>query len=347
MKMANLCNVPGWKRRPQGRVSSVWIPTAQGSETDERGQFRLVLPPGKFYIRAVPNSDFGAIAFPEIRSDGRNPPVYGPTWYPGTESKDHATLMQTSTGREVAGIDIRFVSKRSLSIHGVVTGLPNPDYEAFVSLFATKGERVEDFNGRPVWTGTGGRFTVTGLAPGRYRLQAQVASLRSRSVEVQLDNADENGVSLTLQESEALSGKLEIEGVRAEKLNVRLTAQNNGQETKAAEVGDDGAFRIDGIFPEKYQVRVSPLPGNAYVKSVKIDDIEAAAQVLDFSQGVAGARIRRTFARPVRLCNAGVKRGGSQKGEFQDRYRWREVPLCGASSGQVSADCSRWPRLRG
>jgi len=55
---------------PESRVAM-----QMGDRTDDRGHFRLVLPPGKFYVVT-------AIGPPvsEIRSDGVDPPVYGATY---------------------------------------------------------------------------------------------------------------------------------------------------------------------------------------------------------------------------------------------------------------------------
>jgi hypothetical protein len=74
---------------------------------------------------------------PEIRADGLVPPVYGPTFYPGVLSKEKATAIELVPGQSVSGIDIRLASSRSVTIKGVVAGMPGKadlGVPAFVSI---------------------------------------------------------------------------------------------------------------------------------------------------------------------------------------------------------------------
>jgi hypothetical protein len=73
----------------------------------------------------------------------------------------------------------------------------------------------------------------------------------------------------------------------------RLVAGGN---TKGSEVDKDGAFRIEPVFPGKFRVRVLPLPENAWIKSVKLDDAEVPGGVLDLSRGVRGAKVKVTIS---------------------------------------------------
>jgi hypothetical protein len=89
--------------------------------TDERGRFRITGAPGRFRISARTSLRLGAT---EIRTDGSEIPVYAETWYPSTDSRERSTVVEAIGGRETAGIDIRLVRKRSLTLSGVVTGTP-------------------------------------------------------------------------------------------------------------------------------------------------------------------------------------------------------------------------------
>jgi hypothetical protein len=272
------------------------------ARTDDRGQFRIPLPSGKFYVRAKANSRTTPLVKREIRSDGLEPPVYGATFYPGTESKDQATLVQLTAGREVTGIDIRLTRKHSLTISGVVTGMQDHSVPAGVSMFSSG-----DSFPRLVLTAPDGRFTAPGLPPGLYHLVARQTSagtpLQSPTVDVRLDSADQSNVSLALVHSEALSGTLAIEGDPVEALTVLLDRYTEYGGLEAAgqlargDVDRDGSFRINQVFPGKFRVRVLPMPENAYVKSVKLDDTEAPDGILDLSRGVEGARIKVTISR--------------------------------------------------
>lgn len=283
--------------------------------TDDRGQFRIVLAPGKYYLEAMLDRMGliqGMMGGPEIRSDGQVPPVYGPTFYPGVAGKDRAIPVELAPGQSVTGIDIRLAQKRSFSISGTVTGIPAssvPGPPAFVNV-ASSGEGAGPFM-PPAFTGPDGKFSVSGLTPGSYRLMARFqsmngADLQSPAVDVHVESGDETGVILALAPGDSVSGTLEIEGdtaksARAEKLTVRLETDsqrgNSDGRSKPADVGDNGAFRVEQIFPGKFRVRVAPMPENAYIKSVKLGGIEAPDGLLDLSRGVSGAGIHITLSR--------------------------------------------------
>ena len=134
------------------------------------------------------------------------------------------------------------------------------------------------FVSQPAFSQPDGTFAIAGLTPGKYRLTARFdiadgPNLQSASVEVEAET-DETSVVLALAHGETLAGTIEVEGdapkppVR-EKLSVRLNPEIQFGENKGAEVGDNGAFHIDGVFPGKLSVSVMPLPENAYVKSIK------------------------------------------------------------------------------
>jgi hypothetical protein len=286
--------------------------TMGNARTDDRGEFRFALPPGKFYVHASadgPGFRQSMMGGPEIRSDGAVPPVYGDTFYPGAASRDKATPIELAPGQVLTGIDIHLAAKRSVTISGRVTGMPNTPtiaMPAYISVSQVRDDSGGRFtSGSNTFSGPDGTFAIGGLGPGKYRLTANMQSmggpsLRSMPVEVNLETGDETGVTLALVQGETLSGKLEIEGTTpkpAEKLAVRLTAEPDVGESKGAETDESGNFHIDQVFPEKLRVAVMPLPENAYIKSIKIGSADAQDGLLDLSHGVAGAALNITLSR--------------------------------------------------
>src|SRR5580658_4928104 len=288
--------------------------TPMEAATDDRGQFRIVLPPGKFYVQARANRGmFDQNGEPEIRNDGLGPPTYGITFYPAAASTDRAAVVELAAGQEVAGIDIHLARTRTVTISGIVTGIPaNRPAFAAVRLFSAEESPDQPPISRFAPAGPDGSFAIAGLTPGRYRLQARLESsrtggpLQSAAVEVRPEGVDERGVTLALAPGEAVTGTLAIEGASAnsasaEKLTVRLEpASQRGMPSgpaRGVEVGEDGTFRVEQVFPERLRVRVVPMPENAYIKSVSVGDAEAPDGVLDFSRGVSGASIKVTLNR--------------------------------------------------
>ena len=119
---------------PVQNVAVVPEPAGSSEKTDERGEYRLVLPPGKYFFRAE------IVKRPEIPGRGAAATIYADTYYPGSESKNRALPVELKPGQVVSGLDISLVQKRSLTIRGEVAG-GNPVVQSFVNLIAHGGER--------------------------------------------------------------------------------------------------------------------------------------------------------------------------------------------------------------
>ena len=269
------------------------------SLTDERGQFRIVGAPGKFYVSASTLLQGGPR---EIRTDGTETPVYGETWYPSSDTKARAATVEAIGGRETPNIDLRLVRKRSLSISGVVTGIPGAtaDQPARAELVLSSKYYNHFFN-----TDANGQFSLSGLAPGHYDLIARILTttppLFSQPVEVPPETTDVAGINLRLVAGEEVSGTLQIEGKGAKpgaegKWNVRLEPLvRNDAAAKGGEVDREGIFQIAPVYPGTLRVHVTPLPENAYIKSVQLDGGVPGGEVVDLSRGVAGSNLKITI----------------------------------------------------
>jgi hypothetical protein len=75
-----------------------------------------------------------------------------------------------------------------------------------------------------------------------------------------------------------------------------LTGTFNSSEISAGEVDSQGAFRLGGVGPGKYRVKMQPFPETAYIQKVMRDGIEAPEGVLDFDHGIRSARIQVTVS---------------------------------------------------
>jgi Carboxypeptidase regulatory-like domain len=282
---------------PESKVAMV-----MDDRSDDRGHFRLILPPGKFYVTTPEMRS-------ELRSDEFGPLVYGATWYPGAESKDRATAIEIAPGHDVTGIDMYLTRTRGMAISGTITGLlANAESPTVLVFFRDEG-RV--FVSQEIVAGADGKFTSRGLTPRPYRFVAKQVSadtmVQSPPVDVEPARGGEVRVNLAMVPGGAVSGTLEVVGdppkiAPAERLTVRLESYSQRDvfapaQAKGADTGPDGAFRIEPVFPEELRVRVLPMPENAFIKSVKLDGVEEADAVLDLSGGVREARIKVTLSR--------------------------------------------------
>jgi hypothetical protein len=283
----------------------------RSATTDDRGEFRLITAPGKYYVKA---QQFQRGESTEVRTDGTAGGPFATTYYPSAANAGAASVVQVAAGQDVAGIDIRLIrtstgpAARGFTVSGTVTGTPD-NARALVML--RYGENAGQLSqGRSTSAGEDGKFTITGMQPGYYSVAAVYSSgktmLQSRTLDFHLEAADETGLVLSLSPGEELTGTLELVGDApagaAEKRTVRLEAQGWGNpfgqtEPPAAEVGQDGQFHIANLLPGKFKPVVEPMPENGYMKEVALDGKALADRELDFSQGVGGSRLKITVSR--------------------------------------------------
>jgi hypothetical protein len=279
--------------------------------TDDRGMFRLVVPAGKYYLRAEPFRA-GSTETPEIRTDGSADASYGTTYYPGATSADRAAVVDAVAGRDTAGLEIRLVRMQILSISGVVTGPLGP-------AAATVWVRSKEF-GHAAGTGADGRFEFNRLEPGTYRIYAQVAgknSLQSQVVELRLDGGDQRNVQLLLGPGGDVAGKLELGGAPlAGKHAIHLQPVGlvaGGLSTiSGGDVDGEGSFNLSNVSPGRYRVKVDPMPEDGYIKTVALDGVTARDGIVDLTHGVRAAQVK------VRLGSNAGRLSGTVRDEAGD-----------------------------
>jgi hypothetical protein len=274
--------------------------------TDDRGEFRLVASPGRYYLQTQPRN-FSMSGGGEIRTDGTSAGPYAATYYPNTASKSQASVVEAGPGQDVAGIEIRLTrggagAAPTLTIGGTVTGVPEGE-RAMVSL--RSGESADSlYSGTGSSAGPDGKFSFPGLEPKFYRVVAQYSSgkvhLQSQAVDLHLTSSDAAGIQLTLAPGEDLAGSLDISGdapagAPVPKLSIHLEPADDyrfGRSDSTAAPGKDGAFRIPDLFPARYLVRVEQMPETAYIKSIALDGAAVENGVVDLSHGVKGSRLK-------------------------------------------------------
>jgi hypothetical protein len=218
--------------------------------------------------------------------------------------------VEAGAGQDVAGLEIRLTRSEAghgSTISGVVSGTPENERATVALRFGDKPDQF--YNGRTMMAGPDGKFAFTGLEAGYYRLTAQYSlgktKLQSQAVELRLSGSDENNLQLALQPGGELTGTLALVGDGApggaEKRTVRLETTDDfnymGMEISPAAVDQAGAFRIINIPPGRFKVVVEPMPENAFMQSVTLDDTAAADMVLDLSRGARGSHVKITIDR--------------------------------------------------
>ena len=278
--------------------------------TDNHGEFRMVVSPGKYYLQAWPRN-YGQPMGPVA--------PYIATYYPNAGAMGDASPIQVKPGQDVTSLEILLAHAKppapggsaaaSLTIGGLVTGAAD-GVRATVSLLRSSQNPSTVQTIRGIVADAQGKFLIRGLPPGNYKVFAQYAAgkvgLQSQAVEVQLTGVDVDSLQLQLAPGEDLGGSLVVAGeaagaAPARKIAVKLEAAEPGgpgtPETSPAQVGQDGSFHIPAVFPGRYRVRVEPLPEGAFIRSVTLDGAAVDDAGFELSHGGPGDRLKITLSR--------------------------------------------------
>ena len=270
------------------------------ANTDDRGEFRMHGVPRKYLLSVVAPSDHRlSYGVREVRTDGSQPSAYSTTWYPSVPGKEHAVAIEASAGHDLTGIEIRLVPHRSVSVSGIVTGLSEGNQRPIVRLWGIAPDTRAFESMHNAQAGADGRFVFTGLAPGDYRVQAYRAGsgtvLRSSVAELHVEGGENGGTQLALLPGDELNGILEIPGAPAKRtVTLEPVSRVAGafEQNRPVPVNADGSFRFKDVFPGKYELKVDPMPENAYIKTVRLDNTDFPDAVLDLTHGAGSSKLK-------------------------------------------------------
>ena len=309
-----------------------------GEPTDDRGMYRVYgLPPGDYQV-VVSNSPGVARAANEIHQltaaeiqwamqqlrpaasptpaaatttpPPRGPAVtYAPVFHPGTVISADARTITLGAGEERSGVDVAMQLVPTARIDGTIVA-PDGNLPANLQVNMLSHDRIEGlpfsgFTSSPQVRN--GKFSFSGLLPGRYTITVRVSSapppgqrgtppppspppggVQSVSALFAIAVVDLNGVdtnvTLTLQSGVTLSGRVlfddDASSAPADLTRTRLSlGPPPGSKTVtlgvgAATVDATGAFKFIGVTPGLYQVSGS-VPGGRTLKSVLVNGQDA------------------------------------------------------------------------
>jgi hypothetical protein len=289
--------------------------------SDDRGEFRISVPPGKYYLKArnwTTHGDGPA----EIRSDGTIESDYVETYYPGVTSTEAATPVEAKPGREIHP-EFRLARAPVLSISGVVDGIPETATSVSVSMeWGPDASAIRGGSTGPLAAGfsqaPSDKFQLGHLAPGFYRIFATCGfgetQLQSQVVEVSLVDANVEDMRLTLAPGFELAGSVVWDAgstpvATNEKRAISLQPVGSlGLRFPPGEVAADGAFTMHNVFPGHYRVLAQPLPEDAFIKTVQLNGAPMPNSVVDLSSGAEGLQLKIVLS----------ARGGQISGKVED-----------------------------
>lgn len=268
--------------------------------TNDRGEFRIGVAPGKYRIKAGP-SNSGEPS--EVRRDEAEGGQYSGTYYPGVLEMASANVIDAKPGSEVSGIEIRLVRSRTFSIAGTITGIPKDARDVGVTIETAQNSAIGITSSHGWFDRPDNQFSFDHLTSGTYHIYAHARAgeeeLQSPVRELTVTDSDIEGISLPLQSGFELMGKIETSRKVTEDQDLIVTLHSAGSgppRYHRADIGPDGSFKIKNVFAERYQVEVEPLAENSFIKSVTVNGAPVADGILDFSSGAPTGKLKITLS---------------------------------------------------
>jgi protocatechuate 3,4-dioxygenase beta subunit len=316
---------------------------AGGGSTDDRGIYRVFgLQPGNYIVCATPRNtaattadrqrvelDMLRRAAEEARSNDAaraqqlaervaalqaqikpdEPQAgYAPVCYPGTTASANAGPIALGVAEERTGVDFQLQLVPVGFVEGMVTGPAGTAPQNLQVTLLNTGMDVPGFGNNTTRPSADGRFRISNVSPGQYKLLARGTVPSPQPVErgrtptpraeparlwaaadISMDGSNVSNVMLVLQPGMTVSGQIAFEGARARptdltrvRVNLAPTAMTGaGREAASAAAGRvdaSGRFTIPNVLPGTYRLTAQGATTGWFLESSMVGGQDA----LDF-----------------------------------------------------------------
>ena len=316
--------------------------TGRTALTNDLGQYRIYgLPPGEYYVTATLRGGAQEMMVMEleavaaVRSGvaaarvGAEPPRsgYAPTYYPGTPNGAEAQRLSVALGQEAQNTDFALVPVRLARISGTVIGSDGRPLSGVMVNAVPRSSGVTNVlfpSGGTSRTDQSGNFTLNGVAPGEYTLNAQgaqtitsseggrtmVFTMRTTaggadggsefgSIPLSVAGDDLANVVIATSKGTSASGKVIYEGGSAPSRNtLRISAASADTEGPMLMVGAsssvtaEGTFEIRGLAGPRI-FRVTNVPSGWVLKAIRHNGTDITDEEVDINpaQPISGLEV--------------------------------------------------------
>jgi hypothetical protein len=276
------------------------------SMTNDIGEFRIFgLRPGQYVISATLRANMMMGAESNDRSG------YAPTYYPGTPNAAEAQRLNVGVAQTITDINFALLPTRTARVSGTaVDSQGGPLANGMVTVIQREGGTSMGTSGggaiRP-----DGDFTINGLAPGEYTLQANSPGALGETPEfasarITVTGEDITGLRLAAVKPSTLTGRIVFnEPVAASTLPPAMlrpgTSSKDPEDIGPMMWGGPGQVNDDFTFemkarPGRSVIRMmSATPGWA-LKTVRVNGIDVTDDGFDIrpSEEISGIEIEMT-----------------------------------------------------
>jgi Carboxypeptidase regulatory-like domain len=273
-----------------------------GLSVNDDGTFMIgYLPPGRYYAKAV--HGMRRSAQPGSKSEPQD--WYVPTYFPSAIDPAGAAPIDILPGIEQRGVQIQLRKMRVFTVRGkAIVNLAGPVQNLIVRLFPVAGISAASKS-----VDNDGIFEFNNILPGTYFVEAITTSITSMTDRatgdvtrqppitgrtfVTVTDGNVDGIVLNVNPGIEFTGKLKLDDAQAQSpstlpANLKVRFERQGSPFESDQFKSDGTFRIRGIAPDEYRVRVMGMPADTYIKSVKAGDRDVTHKKIDVSAGLTG-----------------------------------------------------------
>lgn len=344
-------------------------PSGRTATTNDLGQYRIYgLPPGDYYVSATMRSDrmqemvvteMAAMASvrttaPVAAGAPEGPTAgYAPTYFPGTPNGNEAQKLTLAVGQEAQNTDFGLFPVRLVRVRGSVISSEGRPAEG-VMVTAT-ARNANDSNplllgSATARTDSNGNFTLTGVAPGDYTLNARMTQIftstgdggnmtftmlrsetvggaagggqESGSIPLTVSGEDMSNVMIVTTKGATATGRVVYEGGSKPTTNtLRISAAATDQDgpmtlvSGSSSVTPEGTFEIRGLSGPRI-FRVNNIPSGWVLKAVRVNGTDITDNGIDIKSAEAISGVEVILTSKVTEVKGSVKAGNDPATDY-------------------------------